>query len=206
MEIVKPYSNINDALSSLDNGGRFYNLFTKANDGLISEAELSKTGSILDDKQTLILLLEMSISKLKKSDKEVVISKLDEKLKKSYLKYKPKNLLPAEIKKKGVLSSNAILTCIPKLVDSKSSFNGFIMVPIMVNSVTTFSPIPIIESYDIYELKDEVSSETFIIAHSKDFKKLPNKKITVGGVLKEFDITEDEKGDDQMFLEVLYYI
>ena len=204
MEIVKPYTEINKAIISLDNGGRFYNLLTKAEDGIISQAELGKLGGIFNDKQKMILFLELSISKLKQNEKEIIISKLEESLKKDYLKYKPQNLLPSEVNEKGILSSNMVLTGVPELIDSKSDFNGFIMIPIMTGKVTTFSLIPLIDNYDVYELRDEKTSETFIIAHSKTSKKLPNEKMVIAGVLKELE--KDEKGVKKKFLEAIYHM
>ena len=204
MEIVKTYTEINDAILSLDNGGRFYNIRTKAEDGIISQSELGKLGGIFNDKQKMILFLELSLSELKQTEKEIIISKLDESLRVNYFKYKPQTLLPSEVNEKGILSSNMVLTGIPKLIESKSDFNGFIMIPVMVGKVMTFSLIPLIDNYDVYELRDEKSSETFIIAHSKSSEKLPNEKMTIAGVLKELE--ENEKGIKKKFLEVIYQI
>jgi len=204
MEIVKPYTEIDKAIVSLDNGGRFYNLLTKAEDGIISQAELGKLGGVFNDKQKMILFLDLSISRLKENEKEIIISKLDKSLKEDYLKYKPQNLLPSEVKNKGILSSNMILTGVPKLIESKSDFNGFIMIPIMTGKVTTFTLIPLIDNYDVYELRDDKNSETIIIAHSKSSEKLPNEKIVVAGVLKELE--KNEKGIKDKFLEANYCI
>jgi hypothetical protein len=206
METIKPYQKINDALLSLDNGGRFYNLLTKAEDGIISQAELGKVGGVFGDKQKMILFLELSISRLTLSEKEAIIFKLDEKLKDAYLKYQPKNLLPSEVNEQGILSSNVILTGVPKLVESKSDFFGFIMIPIMVGNATIFSMIPLMDDYDVYELRDEQSSETFTIAHSKGSGRLPNKKIVVAGVLKELKSSEEEKNASKKFLEAIYHL
>lgn len=206
MENIKPFKEINEAIVSLDNGGRIYNLLTKANDGVITRAELGKTGGIFNDKQKMILFLELSLSNLKRTEKEIILSKLDEKLKEDYLKYKPQDLLPSEVNRKGVLSSNIILTGIPKLIDSKTDFNGFIMVPIMVGSVTTFSLIPLIDHYDVYELRDENSLESFVIAHAKTSEKLPNKKMVVAGVLKELETDKTGNGNKKKFLETIYQI
>lgn len=206
MEKITPYKQVNDALLSLDNGGRFYNLQTKADDGIISQAELGKVGGIFGNKQKMILFLELSISKLNSNEQEIVISKLDEKLKADYFKYKPQNLLPSEVTEKGIVASNVILTGIPRLIEAKSDFMGFIMVPMLIGQVTTFTLIPLIDEYDVYELRDEESSETFIIAHSKNSKKLPHKKTVIAGVLKELETEQNENGTKKPFLEVFYHI
>lgn len=46
MKKVSPYQNLNTALKSLDNGGRFYNILTKAEDGIINQAEIGKVGNL----------------------------------------------------------------------------------------------------------------------------------------------------------------
>jgi hypothetical protein len=206
MKKIKPYNDINEAISSLDNGGRFYNILTKADDGIINQSELGKVGGIFNDKQKMILFLELSISNLNETKKGEIISKLEDDLKTIYKKYKPQELLPSEANSKGILSSNAILTGIPKLTESKSDFKGFIMIPIMTGNVTTFTMIPIIEKYDVYELRDDESTETFLIAHSKGSEKLPSEKIKIAGVLKELKSNKEEKNASKKFLEAVYHI
>jgi hypothetical protein len=206
MKKISPYKEIDKALLALDNGGRFYNILTKSNDGVISQSELGKIGGLFNDKQKMILFLEMSMISFKDEEKEIIVSKLDGDLKQAYLKYKSQNLLPSEANEKGILASNAILTGVPKLVDKKSDFNGFIMVPIMAGKAMTFVMIPIIDNYNIYELRDEKTSDTFIIAHSRNSEKLPNKKIIIAGLLKELKSEKNEDSKTVKFLEANYYI
>lgn len=59
--------------------------------------------------------------------------------------------------------------------------------------------------YDVYELRDEVSSESFIIAHSKSKEKLPEKKMKVAGIIKELKGNKQEDVGFKLFLEVLYH-
>ncbi|KAA1243916.1 hypothetical protein [Aquimarina sp. RZ0] len=206
MKKIEPYKNIDEAISKLDNGGRFYNILTKADDGIISTSELGKVGGLFYDKQQMILFFEVSISKLDKEKRKAVISKLDEKLQKVYAKYKPIELLPSEAHTKGIVASNMIMTGIPKLTESNSNFIGFIMIPIVTGKVTTFSMVPIIDIYDVYEIRDEVSDKEFLIAHSKGTTKLPEKKIKIAGVLKELKSDKKEKTASQKFLEVVYHM
>lgn len=206
MQKIEPYKNINEAISNLDNGGRFYNILTKADDGIISKSELGKVGGIFNDKQQMILFFELSISKLDAEKRNTVISKLEEDLQKLYLKYKPIELLPSEAHSKGVIASNAIITGIPRLTESKTDFIGFIMIPMMVGNVTTFSMIPLIDLYDVYELRDEESDNNFLIAHSKGTEKLPEKRIKVAGVLKELKLDKKEQTASKKFLEAVYHM
>lgn len=205
MKKIIPYKNISEAVKSLDNGGRFYNVLTQADDGVISKAELGKVGGIFNDKQQMILFFELAISELEEVRKDEVISKLDNVLLSNYQIHKPQWLLPSEASEKGILSSNAIITGIPKLTGSESNFSGFIMVPISVGGVMTFSTIPIINHYEVYELRDEKSDQHFIIAHSKGSEKLPERKVKVAGVLKELK-TEEKTSRSTKFLEAIYYL
>lgn len=206
MEKIEPYKNINSALQSLDNGGQFFNFRTKAEDGIITQSELGRVGGVFIENQQLILFLEMSLLQLDSSAKDTIISKLDRGLQKKYQKYKSQELLPSEANLKGIISSNAIITGIPKMIESKSDFNGFIMFPLISGNVTTFMMIPLIDEYDVYELRDEESSETFLIAHLKDSERLPSKKMIVGGVLKELNESEEENEAKGKFLEAIYHL
>jgi hypothetical protein len=206
MKKIEPFRNFNDALSNLDNGGRFYNILTKADDGIISKAELGKVGGIFYDKQQMILFLELSISKLDAEKRNAVISKLEENLKKLYIKYKPVELLPSEAHTKGIIAANTIITGVPTLIESKSQFVGFIMIPIVTGKVTTFTMIPLIDMYDVYEIRDEASDENFLIAHTKGATKLPRKKIKVAGVLKELKSNRKEAVASKRFLEAIYHM
>lgn len=206
MKKITPYPSLQEAKEALDNGGRFYNLLTKADDGVISKAELGKVAGVFNDKQKMMLFLTLAISELHENDRNVIVHTLSEDLRTLYHQHKPQELLPSEVATQGDLSANVILEGIPKLIESKSDFNGFIMIPTMAGSVMTFIMVPIIDEYDVYELKDEASAASFTIAHTKRSAKLPEKKIKVAGVLKELKAKEDEEKASKKFLEAVYYV
>lgn len=206
MKQIKSYTDVNEAIRSLDNGGRFYNLFTHAEDGVISQSELAKVGGLFNERQKTMLFFEMSVSNLDSTAKTEVISKFDSNLQLSYQKYKAQELSVYEANEIGILSSNAIITGIPKMIGSKSNFNGFILVPIMAGKVMVFIPVPLVDSYDVYEIRDENSSETFLIAHARGAEKLPEKLIKVAGVLKELKSNKEEEKGSKKFLEINYFI
>ena len=62
MKKIEPYKNINEATLSLDNGGRFYNVLTKSDDGIISSSELGKVAGLFIDKQKMVLFLDLATS------------------------------------------------------------------------------------------------------------------------------------------------
>ncbi|RYG15155.1 MAG: hypothetical protein EOO07_16055 [Chitinophagaceae bacterium] len=205
MKQIIPYQNLKEALGHLDNGGRFYNLFAKAENGQITTAELIKVAGMFNERQKLILFLELSISQLSKQDQINIISKLDDKLRKDFLKYKAQELMASEAEACGVLSANAIITGVPTIKDSKSEFKGLILIPISTGKAMTFVPVPIIDQYDIYEVRDDHSSEAFLIAHYRSKHKLPAEKIKVAGVLKELEVKIAGGKEHQKFLEINYW-
>lgn len=205
MKQIIPYQHIEEALAQLDNGGHFFNLFSKAEDGEITAAELAKVAGIFNEKQQLILFLELSLSQLSKEDQMTVVSYLDDQLRKSFLKYKAQELMASDAEKHGVLSTNVIITGVPMVKDSKSEFQGIILIPISTGKVMTFIPVPIIDQYDIYEIRDEHSSETFLVAHYHSKEKLPTQQLKVAGVLKDIEVKIDGVKGHQKFLEINYY-
>ena len=184
MEQIKPYPTIEEAIHDLDNGGRFYNLFTQAHDDIITEAELSKVSGLFFGKQQMVLFLEMALSKLDETAKAEVLSKLDESLQRYYQQYKPQRLASLRTDEKGKLTSSTLITGVPKLQESKSYLNGFIMIPVG----KSFTIVPIMDLYRIYELTEEGSGYQVILAHSKIPNKLrlPETQLTVGGTWKKF--------------------
>ena len=61
MKKITPYKTTRNAITAMDNGGRFYNLLTKANDGNVSTSELAKVAGVFSDKQKMVLYLDMSL-------------------------------------------------------------------------------------------------------------------------------------------------
>jgi len=206
MKKVKPYATIEDALKSLDNGGKFFNLLAKAKDGVINPSEIVKVGGIFDDRQRMILFLEMALLQLEQADRDTLISKLENDLQRRYRKYKPQSLRPSEVTSKGKVGSNVLISGVPVQIDSTSDFRGFLLIPIMKERTNAVSIIALREDYDVYELKAEDGDETFFIAHARGSEKLPPAKITIGGVLKEYNHTEAASSPKDKFLEVVYFL
>ena len=204
MQKLIPFSTSNDALKTLDNGGRFYHLFSKADDGLITSAELGKVAGWFSNKQKMVLYLDLSLSQLAAEEQQAIVSKLDADLQAAYQLYKPQHLLPSEALAHGTIAANAIITGVPRLTESRTDFKGFIMIPITTGQVTTFSMIPLFDVYDVYEIRDEASDVDFLIAHAKGQMKLPEQGIKVGGVLKELKGDQKEETATGKFLEAFY--
>lgn len=206
MKKVEPYKSTKEAKLALDNGGRFFNFLTKSNDGVISLAELGKGAGVLADKQKMILFFDLSTAALDENAKNLLLLAFDDKLKALYKKHKPLELSVAAANKNDLISSNIIISGIPKYITSKETFTGFIMIPMMTGGVTSFTMIPLIDMYDVYEIKDNESDEAFLIAHAKSSTKLPQKNIKIAGIFKELKTSLEEENASKKFLAVHYYL
>jgi hypothetical protein len=153
----------------------------------------------------MFLFYEMAVHDLGESDKRDLLDSLSDDLQVTYGEHRPMTLLPSEADSKGVASKSAILTGYPRFVEDKTVFNGFVLVPISTGKVTTFAMIPIMDRYDIYELKDESSSEKTFIANVRGSKRLPVELSRFGGILKETSLDKEGEKKDRLFLEALYY-
>ncbi len=205
MQSVIPYQNYTGALEALDNGGRFYNIFTKAKDDEVSPVELAKVAGVFSSKQKMFLFYEMAVRELGESDRQSLFDNLSEGLQAAYEEHRPQNLLPSEADSKGVASKTAILTGYPRFVTDKTVFNGFIFIPMSTGKSMMMIMIPIMDQYDIYELTDDSSSAKTFIANVRGSEKLPVELSRFGGILKETAVDKEGKEKDRLFLEALYY-
>jgi len=98
---LTPYKNKRFAIAALDNGGRFYNLLTNADDGEISAAELSKAAGVFSDRQQMFIYLEMAVSELNEQSISDIYKHLSPSLKDAAKKYRPTHYSPAEAATKG---------------------------------------------------------------------------------------------------------
>jgi len=208
MKEIVPYKSLDDAMNALDNGGRFYNLLSKAKDGVITKAELAKVGGLFNDKQKMVLFLEMSLMQLEEPSRNKILLSMEPSLQEAYKKYQPQWMTASEANSEEHLAAGLIVSGVPTLKESKNEFSVFIMVPISTGNATTFAMVPIMDQYDVYELRDESSSDTFLIAHTRGSQKLPERKLKVAGILKELKTkkSNEDNGSKRVFLEAIYHV
>jgi hypothetical protein len=204
MKAVTPYRSDSEAVVALDNGGRFYNLFTKAGDQEISSAELATVAGVFGDRQRMILFLEMSIEGLEKEEPHKVRDMLSADLRTALEKHAPLRLLPSEAKDVNLATRSAILTGFPRILEDKTMFTGFIMIPIMIGTLMTFMTVPMVDQFDIYELRDEFSDQVAILANERGSERLPETLHRFGGILKKTTKSEAGEGRESLYMETAY--
>ncbi|WP_205729132.1 hypothetical protein [Ferrimonas sediminicola] len=202
MNTIIPYQSLQEALTDLDNGGRFYNVFTSAHDGVVEPAELARVAGVFSDTQRMMLFLEMALSDLTEEDKARVIQRLSPELNSLYHAEAPRRYTPVQAKLQGRAGEAAILCGVPRLMESAENFAGMITVPISAGTMSTFTMIPIVDHYDVYQVRDGQTNREFVVAHARGETKLPESVSLFGGTFKE--LQQDQSGS--LFLEVVYYV
>ncbi len=171
----------------------------------MTSAEVARVAGVFNDKQKMVLCLEMSLSELDADSLRSIRSSLSADLRASCKQYSPHRLLPSTAQSKGRVGRSAIITGIPQFVKANSDFAGFIMIPMTTGKSTTMMMIPIIDQYDVYEIRDEKTSKEFVIAHARGASRLPERTIRCGGIVKELKTNKKGTGKPKKFLEGLYY-
>jgi len=207
MREITPYKTLRGLQKTLDNGGRFYNFFTDADDNVVSRAELAKAAGVFSNEVSAFLFLEMAQQELPLADRSSIESLLETDLRRRYRRQKPITLNPSEVESSGVAGKAVIVTGFPRFVEDRTEFTGFIMMPMQVGKVTTFMMIPIFDQYDVYEVFDDrrMRKPNSMIATVRGRKLNCDSPIRFGGVLKKLEFKDKTKKSHKFYLEVAYY-
>jgi hypothetical protein len=200
---IRPYATAQGARAALDNGGRFYNLFTHARDEVIDAAELARAAGVLGQGQKATLFYEMALADLDAGQRAQVTALLSPELATRLVQQQPQVLLPSAVEAQGRAGGTAIVSGYPVFVEDRTQFSGFIM----VSTGKTFIMVPIFSQFDVYEVYDTPDLETprTVIATTQGSRQLDGVYTRFGGVLKELHF-EDKTGKDHgLYLEVAYY-
>ncbi len=208
MKQIKPYRTVSGAARALDNGGRFYNVFTAAGDEVVSKTELKKAAGGRAAWPVAILYFEMSILALSASEQSQLAQMLDPDLIELRRKHVPATVSPEDFANVAaqLKDQTAIVAGRAQHVKDVSRYGGMIMIPIIAGSVTSFMTIPITEQFDVFKVTDHDSSsdEGAHIAVPKKHPPLEGRVVRFGGTVKQFEESEtDEPG--QYYLEAPYY-
>jgi hypothetical protein len=202
MRQIKPYQTVWGARRALDNGGRFYNLWTQAGDNVVDTGELARAAGVYSSDMRAFLHFEMALMDLPEQRKAEVRSLLSPDLKNRLQKSRPRVLKPSRVESGGASGVPAIVTGYPSFVEDRAQLQGFI---VMVTPVITM--IPIVDQFDVYEVYDtpERIEPRTLIATVRGSKRLDGVYTRFGGVLRELHF-EDKTGKDHgLYLEAMYY-
>jgi hypothetical protein len=207
MRELKPYHTVNGLKKAIDNGGRFYNLFTAANDAVVSRGELAKAAGVFSAGVSAFLFLEMAQQNLSHDDQLAVIDLLETNLQKQFLRARPVTLAPSAVEKEGVVGRSVMVSGFPRFVENRNQFKGMIMIPVMVGKVMVPMMIPIFDKFDVYEVFDDekMKKPNSVIATVRGKRLEHDGPMRFGGVLRKLDFEDKSQKTHQYFLEVLFY-
>ena len=207
MKQIHPFSSFQEAISKFDNGAHFYNLFSHAKDGIVSTEELELVAETNNDTQKLILFLVLSISNMDNHSREKILSRLDAELFELYEKYHPVHITILQMLEKGKPGISVTIVGTPKKIAEPEENVEELLVPVLVGAEASFALVPVKHAFVIYELHSDYTSETILIGHPKESADLPEKKLRLGGMLREINTeisTASKK--KKLFLEVQFFL
>ena len=203
MRELKPYQTMHGMRTAIDNGGRFYNLFTSADDHVVSRGELAKAAGVFTAGMHAFLFLEMAQQELSSADRQAIADLLDADLRKKYQRYRPQILLPSAVELKGVAGQSVMVTGYPRFVEDRRQCTGFIMIP----AGKVFVMVPIFDKFNVYEVFDdrEMRSLNSMVATLRRTRLDHDGPIRFGGVLRKLSFKDKTKKSHQFYLETLLY-
>lgn len=207
MREVTPYKTRRGLQNALDNGGRFYNIFTDAGDEVVSRAELVKAAGVISNEVKAFLFLEMAQQELVQLDRTFIESLLEADLRRRYRRQKPVTLKPSEVEAQGQAGKAVLVSGYPRFVEDRTEFSMFIMVPVQAGNTTSFIMVPLFDQYDVYEVFDDrrLRKPNSMIATVRGKKLSHDQPIRFGGILKKLEFKDKTKKSHQYYLETAYF-
>ena len=203
MKKVTPYKTKLNALKALDNGGRLFNLLTHADDGRIDAVELKRAAGAFSSRQKMVLYLEMALAGLEPGRAKEVRSRLSAKLKRAHEKYTPRSLSRENASPEP--SQSLILSGVVTPTTSKTQVTGYVPVPISTGNTTTVMMFPVVEVYQLYEVRESKSAPGFLVACTKKARDLSGQRIRFGGIVRELNSESGKPRKGKVYLEALFY-
>ena len=203
MRELKPYQTLNGLRTAIDNGGRFYNLFSQADDHVLTRGELAKAAGVFSAGVNAFLFLEMAQQELQPDDRQAVLDLLDSDLRRDYVRRRPLTLLPSVVEKDGAAGNALIVTGFPQFVENRKQLSGFIIIP----AGKVFVMVPIMEKFDVYEVFDDrqMRKPGTMVATVKGQRLSHDGPIRFGGVLRKLKFKDKTQKSHNFYLETVFY-
>ena len=210
MQQVKPYRTTQGALRALDNGGRFYNLFTSAGDDVVTGAELKRAARVVGSIQLAYLFFGMALAELDENERKAVESRLEPGLRRGLKGKGPAVLSPGDFQGSKAGRTYMVEGHLRRLADHEQS--GFIYVPIQVGTITSMMLLPTSEVFESFEVTREnargsVRAEKGCVVRIPKgrWKPVKNRRIRWGGLAQEMSLTQKKSASKRLYLAPSYY-
>ena len=134
MREVQPYQTERGLLRALDNGGRFFNIFTKAGDDRITRAELAKAAGTFGSAPKAALFFEMAQQGLPTASRARAVAALGPNARKDNKKFRPVSVKPSKVDSSGRPGHCVVVEGFPRFLHDKPQFTGMMMIPIVTGN------------------------------------------------------------------------
>ena len=207
MREVQPYRTERGLLKTLDNGGRFFNIFTKAGDDQITRAELAKAAGTFGSAPRAALFFEMAQQELAAPVRARAVATLGPKARKDYQKFRPLMLQPSLVDSTGKPGHCVIVEGFPRFLHDKTQFTGMMMIPITSGQVTTFMMIPLYDHFDVYEVFDDrrMRRPYCVLATTRGVDFPAGDPARFAGILRKMEAKKEVERQHSFYMEVCYY-
>ena len=206
MQEVEPFRTKEELVSAIDNGGRFYNLFSRAHDQIVTRGELAKAAGVWASDLNAFLFLDLASFQFDERDKKAVVSLLEPDLRDRYQEMAPTVLRPSLVDQEGKAGDAVIVEGVLQQCHDKTQFSGCVYTPIMIGDVTTYTLTPIFNSFTVYKVFDEEGSEPCaVIAAPLHSGFVDGDEIRFAGYLRELEFEEEEYRTNKFYLEPTFF-
>lgn len=201
MRKIKPYPTLHDAIRALDNGGRFYNLFTRPADDLIEPAELARAARTFSADAIAFLYFDIALMALTPNEQARLLSMFSPELAARYDASRPRHLAPAAAESVARPGQPVILSGHAVLVRDRTQLRN-ILVKVGPATVT-----PISDQADLYEVFATSDSDPprALVAVPRRTPDLDRTVRTFGGILQEYILDAKSQKKRGLYLQAAYY-
>lgn len=208
MKEITPYKTLEGAKKALDNGGRFFNLFTKAGDGEISRSEVSKAAGVLGDKHSVMLFFQLAISRLSNADQQTLMDLLADNIKRQWRESPAENIPVYRFHQTATPKKPVMVEGYPFFLEDREQFSSFIMIPVSAGNTTTMMMMPVFDHYDVYEVfgNPEKTGRSALVAVTRrnGKKQLAPSHTTFAGIVKEMEFKNKKR--KKPFVEAVFMV
>ncbi|QDV45334.1 hypothetical protein Enr13x_52100 [Stieleria neptunia] len=206
---VKAFKSVNDLIGELDNGGRFYHLFSHADDKIVTKGELAKAAGQLVGANNAFLFLKLATLGFSEAEKFAILNMLEPNLRERYRESMPKVINPSSVDHEGKAGDAVVVEGPVEHCHDKTQFGGFIMIPITVGEITTYTMTPIFDNYAVYRVFDEENRDSkercAVIAVPLNIEFADGDRVRFAGYLRDLEFNEGEVRTNSYYLEATYY-
>ena len=202
MRELKPYRTLAGARAALDNGGRFFNLLTRADDDRISKVELTKAAGVFRSEQQAFLFLHMALADLTDGQRSEVLSLLEPPLAGRYKSHGPRRLETSAVADEAMPGELIVVEGYPRYF-TESKVRSVVFIP----AGKVMMPVPVEVYYDGYHVfaTADATGIPASLVMKRGKQRLADRFTRFGGVIRPNAFEDGSGNKSGVFLEPLFF-